>query len=105
VLALASALAGLHAASHIGAPLISSAAADTPPAPADNDPGTTHHGDCPVCRLAGNWTFALAVAALLALLVPLVAGMPLERAAVRCPVDVTVRWLQRRKHGPPSLSR
>jgi hypothetical protein len=99
VLALASALGGLHVASHAGA-TPGSAASDLPAGGGD-DPGTSRHGDCPVCRLAVHWALALPVLLLWALATPTVVALPRARRAPSRQ-DVAARWRLRRKQGPPS---
>jgi hypothetical protein len=103
VLALASALSGLHVASHIGGAFAFVDAAS--PAPGGGS-GEGHHGDCPVCRLAWSWSLALAPALWFALLLGRLAGKPGRVPAFDCrAVDLALRWCQQRKHGPPAFSR
>jgi hypothetical protein len=104
VLALASALAGMHVASHVGT-LSAGVSIDLAPAGEDDDPGPTRHGDCPVCRLAGIWSLALPVVVLLALLAPAVARLLAVLRGDDCRHDVAARWRLRRKQGPPLFSR
>ena len=104
VLALASALAGMHIASHVGT-LPGSVASDLAPAGGGDEPDSARHGDCPVCRLAGSWSLALPFIVLLVLLAPVAARLPAVRTADPCRHDVAARWRLRRKQGPPLLSR
>jgi hypothetical protein len=103
VLALASALSGIHVASHIGGAFASVPASS--PAQGDGN-ADGHHGECPLCRLAWSWTLALAPALWLALLLAwLVAVARPARPAERRAIDASLRWCQQRKHGPPAFSR
>jgi hypothetical protein len=101
LLALAGVLAVLHAASHAGTSLASVVAHDA--APFDDAPATGHD-DCPVCRLAGAWPMAPSPAWPAFFLVLCVA--PASAPPTRRPTaDPQGRWLQRRKQGPPAVSR
>jgi hypothetical protein len=101
LLALAGVFAVLHAASHAGTSLASVVAHDA--APFDDAPATGHD-DCPVCRLAGAWPMASSPAWLALFLV--LCAAPASAPPTRRPTaDPQGRWLQRRKQGPPAVSR
>jgi hypothetical protein len=104
LLALASAGAGFHAASHL-------VAADhggyvLPLAQDDPDDNTGSHPlDCPACRLVGTWAFALAPA-----LHWVLHYVPAEQGRFKPPTprpvtDPQERWQQLLKHSPPQFSR
>jgi hypothetical protein len=104
LLALASAVAGFHAAAHV----VDAGDHSTLTAPTsqDSDDGAAdHHIDCPGCRLLGAWAFALGPNT----------GSLAHEAPTLSPrssftltglvADLVARWHRQLKHGPPSHSR
>jgi hypothetical protein len=105
LVALASVLAGFHAASHLSDAGEYSSFSAPLSQDSQDDNVAAHRLDCPGCRLLGAWSFALIPSAS-----PLFHGTfdhgppPALRKTV--PVaDAVANWLQRLKHGPPRFPR
>lgn len=102
LLAFAGAMAGFHAASHLG-----ENHAVTAPLSQDDDGGAAaQHAQCAVCRLLGAWSFALVPAA--GVQYPPVSAGEWAPPAIGGRVlaaDAAARWRQRLKHGPPTFPR
>ncbi len=107
LLALASAAAGFHAASHLVQ--AASHGALTAPLSQDDDSdddATARHLECPACRMVGAWSLALAPNATWELYA--VADEPSVHRPGRATApaaDAVALWQQALKHGPPERSR
>jgi hypothetical protein len=105
LLALASALAGFHAVSHVLDADHGAFSAPLSQGDSGDDGAPKHRFECPGCRLVGAWSLALAPGASW---LPLAApghDLPAARRTSRWVADPVARWQQQLKHGPPQLPR